>query len=193
MYRDLSHRQTDLSQFLLNGGIPPFYPTVLFFKTFFQVFTVLRNALFLFLSILNSFNYSVQQFLLLFIIHCLIYISLPDQHFYSIRSLTIFYQTLLSAYTNLKYFLLLTYSCLQNSWSYHSSSKRRAIFHHQLLRPFHALVALQLAWVCTSMQVGCLTQSDLALFRGCQVSCGIVPNGPADSVISFNIHQGLNC
>ena len=28
---------------------------------------------------------------------------------------------------------------------------------------------------------------------GCQVSCGIVPNGPASLVISFNIHQSLKC
>ena len=36
-------------------------------------------------------------------------------------------------------------------------------------------------------------QSSLAPFSGCQGSCGIVPNGPAGSVISFNMRQGLVC
>ena len=30
-------------------------------------------------------------------------------------------------------------------------------------------------------------------FPGCQGSCGIVPNGPAGSVVSFNISQDLKC
>ena len=33
----------------------------------------------------------------------------------------------------------------------------------------------------------------LASFPGCQDSCGIVPNGPVGSVVSFNISQGLKC
>ena len=30
-------------------------------------------------------------------------------------------------------------------------------------------------------------------FSGCQVFCGIVPNGAADLVVSFSIGQGLKC
>ena len=37
------------------------------------------------------------------------------------------------------------------------------------------------------------TRSGLAPFPGCQGSCGIVPNGPAGSVISFSMRQGLVC
>ena len=38
-----------------------------------------------------------------------------------------------------------------------------------------------------------LTQSGLVPFPGCQGSCDIVPNGPAGSVVSFNIFQCLKC
>ena len=47
--------------------------------------------------------------------------------------------------------------------------------------------------MCTSLQLSWITQSGLAPFPGCQGSCGIVLNGPAGSVVSLNIHQGLNC
>ena len=36
-------------------------------------------------------------------------------------------------------------------------------------------------------------RSSLTLFSGCQGSCGTVTNGPAGSVVSFNIDQGLKC
>ena len=90
-----------------------------------------------------------------------------------------------SAYTNLNFFLLLTYSCLQNSWSLiivaidHSLPERKIIFVPSLLK-FSPL----LSWI---MRCG------LAPFPGCQGSCGIVPNGPASLVVSFNIHHGLKC
>ena len=48
---------------------------------------------------------------------CLIYLSLPNLYFYTIRPVTMFFK-FQSAYTNLDYFLLLTHSRLQNSWSY---------------------------------------------------------------------------
>ena len=74
----------------------------------------------------------------------------------------------------------------------HSSSERRIIFVPRLLKFSHVLVAL------TSMgvhfpAVDWIMRSGLASFPGCQGSCGIVPNGPAGSVVSFNICQGLKC
>ena len=75
----------------------------------------------------------------------------------------------------------------------HSSSKRRIIFAPRWLKFSHVVVVLQLAWVRTSLQLSWITQSGLAPFPGCQGSCGIVPNGPAGSVVSFNIRQGLKC
>ena len=75
----------------------------------------------------------------------------------------------------------------------HSSSKRRIIFAPRWLKFSHVVVVLQLAWVRTSPQLSWITQSGLAPFPGCQGSCGIVPNGPAGSVVSFNIRQGLKC
>ena len=48
-------------------------------------------------------------------------------------------------------------------------------------------------WVCTSPQLSWITQHSLVPFEGCQGSCGIVPNGPASLVVSFNICQGLKC
>ena len=45
----------------------------------------------------------------------------------------------------------------------------------------------------TSSQLSQITQSGLAPFPGCQGPCGIVPNGPAGSVASFSICQGLKC
>ena len=61
----------------------------------------------------------------------------------------------------------------------HSSSERRNIFVPRRLKLSCVLVVLQLVGVRTSPRSG------LAL-------CGIVPNGPADSVVSFNISQGLS-
>ena len=45
----------------------------------------------------------------------------------------------------------------------------------------------------TTLQLSWITQSGVAPFSGCHGSCGIVPNGPASLVISFSIHQGLEC
>ena len=75
----------------------------------------------------------------------------------------------------------------------HSLSKRMDTFVCQLLKLSHVLVALQLAWVRTSPQLSWIMRSGLPSFPGCQVSFGIVPNGSADSVVSFNIYQGLKC
>ena len=75
----------------------------------------------------------------------------------------------------------------------HSSSKRRIIFAPRWLKFSHVVVVLQLAWVRTSPQLSWITQSGLASFPGCQGSYGIVPNGPAGLVVSFNIRQGLKC
>ena len=66
---------------------------------------------------------------------CLRYLSLPNLYFNTIRSMTMFLKVLTkfqSNYTNLNYFLLLTYSCLQKPLELlainHSLSKRRIIF-----------------------------------------------------------------
>ena len=45
----------------------------------------------------------------------------------------------------------------------------------------------------TSLQLSWITRSGLAPFPRCQGSCGIVPNGPAGLVISFNKHHSLQC
>ena len=75
----------------------------------------------------------------------------------------------------------------------HSSSERRNNFFPRLLKLSHVLVVFQLAWVRTSPQLSRITRSGLASFVGCQPSCGMVPNGPAVSVVSYNIRQGLKC
>ena len=75
----------------------------------------------------------------------------------------------------------------------YSLSERRIIFVPQWLKFSHVLVVLQLAWVRTSPQSSWITRSILAPFAGCQGSCGIVSNGPAGLVVSFNIRQGLKC
>ena len=45
-----------------------------------------------------------------------------------------------------------------------------------------------LQWVHASPQLSRITESGLAPFPGCQSSHGIVENGPAGLVISFNIY-----
>ena len=72
----------------------------------------------------------------------------------------------------------------------HSLSVRRIIFVPWWLKFSHVL---QLAWVRTFPQLSWITRSGLAPFPGCQGSCGIVPNGPACSVFSFNMRQCLKC
>ena len=57
---------------------------------------------------------------------CLIYLSLPNLYFYTIRSITIFLKVLYKVdfrvlIQNLNYFLWLTYSWWQNCWSYYIS------------------------------------------------------------------------
>ena len=74
-----------------------------------------------------------------------------------------------------------------------SSCVRRIIFVPRWLKFSHVLIVLQLGWVHTSPQLSWIMRSGLAPFPGCQGSCDIVPNGPAGSVISFNIRQGLKC
>ena len=75
----------------------------------------------------------------------------------------------------------------------HSLSEKRIIFVPQWLKFSHVLVVLQLAWVRASPQLSWITRSGLAPFPGCQGSCGIVSNGSAGLVVSFNICQGLKC
>ena len=86
---------------------------------------------------------------------------------------------------------------LEKSWELlginHSLSERRDIFVSQLLKLSHVLVVLQLAWVPTSLKLSCIMQSGLALFLGCLGFCGIAPNEPVDSVVSFSIPQDLKC
>ena len=57
---------------------------------------------------------------------CLIYLSLPNLYFYTIRSITIFLKVLYKVdfrvlIQNINYFLWLTYSWWQNCWSYYIS------------------------------------------------------------------------
>ena len=54
----------------------------------------------------------------------------------------------------------------------HSLSERRDIV-TQLLKLYHFLVVLQLAWVPTSLQFIFITRLGLVLSPGCQSSCGI--------------------
>ena len=126
---------------------------------------------------------------------CLIYVSLPNLYFYNIRSM--FLKVLNKVDTNRLYKpklftigLLPFVKLLELLAIDHSSSVRRIIFVSQWLKFSHVLVVLQLAWVCTSPQFSWITRFGLAPFPGCQGSRGIVPNGPASSVVSF---QGLKC
>ena len=132
---------------------------------------------------------------------CLICFNLPNLYFYTIRSMTMFLKVLnkvnFKAPTKSWLFLiadlLLFAKLLKLLVINHSSSKRRIIFVPWLLKFSHAPTVLQLAWVCTSAQLSWITQSSLASFSEYQGSCGIVPNGPASLVFSFNIRQGLKC
>ena len=64
-----------------------------------------------------------------------------------------------------------------------SSSERSDFFVPLLLKFFHVLVVLQLAWVHISSQLSWIMQSGFAHFPGCEGSCGIVPNEPAGLVV----------
>ena len=76
---------------------------------------------------------------------------------------------------------------------YDSFSDRRIIFVPWLLKFFHVLVVLQLAWVRTSLAVELDNAIRFSTLPGCLGSSGIVLNEPAGSAISFNIRQGLKC
>ena len=131
---------------------------------------------------------------------CLIYLSLPNLHFYTTRSL-IFLKVLNNV--NSEYFhksklLLLTDllplgKLLELLAINQSSPERRESFVPLLLKLFHVLVVLQLAWLRISPQLSWITQSGLVPFRGCHCYCGIVPNVHAGLVLSLNIRQGLKC
>ena len=75
----------------------------------------------------------------------------------------------------------------------HSLSEMRSNFFPRLLKLSHVLVVFQLAWVRTSPQLSRITRSGLGSFAGCQGFCGMVLNGPAVLVVSYNIRQGLKC
>ena len=131
----------------------------------------------------------------------MIHLSLQNLYFYSIRSKTVFESSkqgkFQSVQTNLNYFLLLTYSHSQSSQSYYLIiivCLKRASFLFLCcwsspmvwwFYNFHGC-ALPHSWVgyCDPVQHP---------FQGCQGSCGIVPNGLLGLVVSFNIHQRLNC
>ena len=74
-----------------------------------------------------------------------------------------------------------------------SLSERRDIFIFgpRLLKLSHGLVVLQFPCVRTSLQLSWITQFSLTPYLECQGSCDIAPNGPAGSVLSLNICQGL--
>ena len=81
---------------------------------------------------------------------------------------------------------------LENCWKVgklltlnHISYEKRDIRVLRLLKLSHILFCR----TCMSVHfpvVGWITQSGLGSFQGCQGSYGIIPNGPAGSVISFN-------
>ena len=75
----------------------------------------------------------------------------------------------------------------------HSLSERRIICVPWLLKLSHVLFFFITCMVVHFPELSWIVQSGLAPFPGCQGSCGIVPNGPADLVISFHICQGLKC
>ena len=125
---------------------------------------------------------------------CLIYLYLPNLYFYTIRSM-MFLKVL--SKVDIREFILtqiisyywLTPVCktvrvglkggsflFLGGWS----SPMFWLFYnlHECALP------TQLSW---------MTRSGLAPCPGCQGSCGIVPNGPVASIVSFNIHQGLKC
>ena len=123
---------------------------------------------------------------------CLIYLSLLNLYFYTIRSKAMFLKVL----TKVKHYYWLTYSHSQNLELLainHSSSERRIIFVPRLLKLSHILVVLYFAWVRTSPHLSWIMRSNLATFPGCQGSCGKVSNGPTGSVVSFSVRQGLKC
>ena len=69
----------------------------------------------------------------------------------------------------------------------HSSSEGGVIFVPWLLKLSRVFVVLQLAWAHISPQMSWITLSGLAPFPGCQGFPGKIPNGPAHSVIFFNM------
>ena len=76
-----------------------------------------------------------------------------------------------------------------------SSCESWVIFVPWLSKLSHVLVVLQLAWAHISPQMSWITLSGLAPSPGCQGSCGTIPNGPARTVIFFNMsgHEVLAC
>ena len=130
---------------------------------------------------------------------CLMYLSLLNLYFYTIRSMTIFLKVVNRV--NLEYLLkpklfliidLILFAKLMELLAInHCLSERRIIFAPWLLKFSHVVLVIQLAWVRTSLQFSWIMRSSLVPFPGCQDSCGIVPNGRAGS-ISLYIRQGLN-
>ena len=57
-----------------------------------QVFAVSRNASLFFSNFLNNFNFQYINFYSWILFICLIYLSLPNLYFYTIRSLTMFWK-----------------------------------------------------------------------------------------------------
>ena len=129
----------------------------------------------------------------------LIHLFLPNLYFYTIRSIAIFFKVLnkvtfkcLPKPTLFLLIRLLPFTKLLELLAInHSSYESRITFVPWLLKFFHLLIVLWLAWVHTFLHLSWRTWSSLAPFPGCQGSW--VPNGPAGSVVSFNIRQGLKC
>ena len=146
------------------------------------------------------FWFSVQQFLLLNVIH-LIHLSLPNLCFYTIiRSLIILKvlirqisECLLKPKLIIIINLLMLAKLLDFLAINHSLFERRGIFIPWLLKLSHVLDTLQLAWACTFLHLSWIMWFSLVPFPGCQGSCGIFPNGLTYLVIFFNMRQGLKC
>ena len=149
-----------------------FLPCVVFLILF-------RHQLFL----LNSAVFFCHSQLFLM---CLLYLSLPNLYFYTIRFTTVLLKVLnkinISAYTNVNYFLFLTYFRSQKSWSYYLliivCLKGGSIL---ILGCWSSLI-----YCCFTPCMGaCFHAVELdnairfSTLSGCQGSCGIFSNGPA--------------
>ena len=135
-------------------------------KPFFNFFQPFFIYLFTFLINFLIFFFCFQKYIVLLnIIHSF---DIP----FLAKSIFLYHQILNSvlesfkqhkfqgAYINLNYFILLAFpiaKILELLAINHSSSKRMEIFASQLLKLSQVLVALQLAWVCTSPKLTWIT------------------------------------
>ena len=137
-----------------------------------------------------------RYFLSLPNIICLIYLSLPNLCLCIIRSMTMFLKVLnkvsnfRALFTNLNYFvslLALVRKILGVITINQSLSERGITFFLPCSGCFITCMGAHFPAVALDNAIRFST------FPGCQGSCGIVPNGPAGSVVSFNISQDLKC